>query len=76
MEDMAQGIASKYGKAFLLYAKCHEEFNSSKMFTPAMVASLRKPVPCKMFIANVISCQQRMTLMASSPSTVLSFKLQ
>ena len=75
MEDMAQGIASRYRKAFLLHAKCHKEFNSSKMFTPAM-ASLSKPVPCKIFIANVISCQQGIILMASSPSTVLSFKLQ
>ena len=35
-------IASRYGRAFLLYSKCHVEFNSSKKFTPATATTLRK----------------------------------
>lgn len=45
LEDKTQELATKYGKA-LLYSKCHGEFNSSKVFMPAMVSSLRKPTPC------------------------------
>ena len=42
LEDMDQGVANKYGKAFLLYSKCQGEFNSSKLFTSEMLTSFRK----------------------------------
>ena len=29
MDDMAQAVANKYGRALMLYSKCHGQFNSS-----------------------------------------------
>ena len=42
MEDMVQLVANKYGRALMLYSKCHELFNSSDRFSEEMLASLRK----------------------------------
>ena len=30
MEDQAQGVANKYGKALLLFSKCHNAYDSSR----------------------------------------------
>ena len=42
MEEMTQSVSKKYGRALMLYAKCHEQFNSSNTFTDDMLVSLRK----------------------------------
>ena len=42
MEDKAQYIANKYGRAFLLYSKCHNQFNSSGHIPEEELACLRK----------------------------------
>ena len=42
MEDMARLVDNKYGRALMLYSKCHELFNSSDRFSEEMLASLRK----------------------------------
>ena len=42
MEDMAQLVANKYGRALMLYSKCHELLNSSDRFSEEMLTSLRK----------------------------------
>ena len=42
MEDEAQAVANKYGKALLLFSKCHNSFNSSKYFENSDLSSLCK----------------------------------
>ena len=42
MEDMAQSVANKHGKALLLFSKCHQQFNSQNKFTTEMLVLLRK----------------------------------
>ena len=42
MEDMAQSVANKYGRALMLHSKCHEQFNSSNTFSDKTLVSLRK----------------------------------
>ena len=42
MDDMAQAVANKYGRALMLYSKCHGQFNSSNTFSDEALASLRK----------------------------------
>ena len=42
MEEMAQLVIEKHGKAFLLFSKFHQQFNSQSMFTPEMLPSLGK----------------------------------
>ena len=32
MENQAQAVANKYGRALLLFSRCHNSFNSSKYF--------------------------------------------
>ena len=46
MEDMAQVVANKHGKALLLFSKCHQHFNSSTKFTNEMLPSLRRYYMC------------------------------
>ena len=54
MEEMAQAVASKHGKALLLFSKCHQQFNSQSMFTPEMLSSLGKLYT--VFSVAVLSC--------------------
>ena len=42
MDDMAESVANKYGRVLLLYSKCHQEFNSSRIFSDEELTSLRK----------------------------------
>ena len=42
MDDMAQAVANKYGRALMLYSKCHGQFNSSNTFSAEALVSLRK----------------------------------
>ena len=42
MEDMAQAVANKHGKALFLFSKRHQQFNSPERFTPDRLTSLRK----------------------------------
>ena len=42
IEDQAHGVAYKYGKALLLFSKCHNAFNSSRHFEDADLSTLRK----------------------------------
>lgn len=42
MDDMAQAVANKYGRALMLYSKCHGQFNSSNTFSDEALTSLRK----------------------------------
>ena len=42
MEEMAQLVIEKHGKACFLFSKCHQQFNSQSMFTPEMLSSLGK----------------------------------
>ena len=42
LEDMAQEVANKHGRALLLFFKCHQKFNSQERFTPDQLLSLRK----------------------------------
>ena len=42
MEEQAQVVANKYGRALLLFAKCHNSFNSSLYFDDAALSTLRK----------------------------------
>ena len=41
MDDMTQSVANKYGRALMLYSKCHEQFNRSKTFSDESLHSLR-----------------------------------
>ena len=41
MEEQAQAVANKYGRA-LLFSKCHNSFNSSHYFDDAALSALRK----------------------------------
>ncbi|CAI8019296.1 hypothetical protein GBAR_LOCUS11611 [Geodia barretti] len=40
MEEQAQVVANKYGRALLLFAKCHNSFNSSLYFDDAALSTL------------------------------------
>ena len=42
MDDMAQAVANKYGRALMLYSKCHGQFNSSNTLFAEALVSLRK----------------------------------
>ena len=42
MEDKAQSVANKYGRALVLFSRCHNSFNSSRHFDDSDLASLRK----------------------------------
>ena len=42
IEDQAQAVINKYGRALLLFSKCHNAFNSSKYFDPPSLSTLRK----------------------------------
>ena len=42
METQAQEVVNKYGKALLLFSKCHNAFNSSNHFQDSDVSTLRK----------------------------------
>jgi hypothetical protein len=42
MEEQAQAVANKHGRALLLFSKCHNSFNSSLYFDDAALSNLRK----------------------------------
>ena len=42
MDDIVESVANKYGRALLLYSKCHQAFNSSRTFRDEELTSLRK----------------------------------
>ena len=42
MEEQAQ--ANKYGRALLLFSKCHNTYNSSRHFDDAALSPLRKTI--------------------------------
>ena len=42
MEDEAQAMVNKYGRALLLFSKCHNAFNSGKYFDDPSLSALRK----------------------------------
>ena len=42
MEDLAQAVAHKCGRALLLFSKCHNAYNSSNSFQDSDISSLRK----------------------------------
>ena len=42
LEDQAQAVMNKYGRALLLYSKCHNIFNSSMHFDNCDLSTLRK----------------------------------
>ena len=46
MEDQAQEVANKHGKALLFYSQCHNAFDSSKGFHDSDISSLRKQINC------------------------------
>ena len=54
MEEMAQSVANKHGKALLLFSKCHQQFNSQSRFTPETLSSLGKLYT--VFSVAVLSC--------------------
>ena len=56
MEEMAQLVIEKHGKAFLLFSECHQKFNSQSMFTPEMLSSLGKLYTVFSVTVAVSSC--------------------
>lgn len=42
MEDAAQTVANKYGRALLLYSKCHNVFNGQGHLSQSNITTLRK----------------------------------
>ena len=42
MEEQTQAMANKYGRALLLFSKCHNTYNSSRHFDDAALSTLRK----------------------------------
>ena len=42
MEDAAQAVANKYGRALLLYSKCHNVFNGQGYLCADDIVTLRK----------------------------------
>ena len=42
MEDQAQAVANKFGRALLLFSKCHNSLNSSNAFDSSTLSALRK----------------------------------
>lgn len=42
MEEQAQAVAHKYGRAVLLFSKCHNAYNSSQYFDNSALSTLYK----------------------------------
>ena len=42
MEDQAESVMSKFGRALLLFSKCHNGINSSHYFKDSELSALRK----------------------------------
>ena len=50
MEEQTQEVANKYGKALLLFSRCHNAFDSSRNFNDGDISTLRKLRLCHKFI--------------------------
>lgn len=73
MEDAADAVASKYGRVFLLFSKCHVKLNSQDHFTQSDIATLRKLTNLNK--AVIVYLMQKVILTIFFPSTDLHFLL-
>ena len=70
MEDAAQAVANKFGRALLLYSKCHNRFNGQGLLNEDDVVTLRKLDRFTLFL----KIMQRLTLTGSLSSTGNNFR--